>query len=670
MAGENEFKVIFGADGKPLEKTLTELEADLKRFNKQLNTTSDAKAISELNKRLKETHTNIKILKNFDGINNGLSTLRTGSAQAGAAMVSLNRVIQDAPFGFIAIQNNLTELPATFSALVASTGSTTAALKALGSSILGVGGIGFALSAVSSLITVSVQKYGSLSNAVKALLGDLNDQEEAQRKFRQELEESNKQAGEELTRLNLLVSASADITRSTSDRKKAVKALKDEFPDYFSQLTEEEILNGRVAVATNKARNAILSKARAAAASKRLSDVETNLLNIELKKIDAAEKYTKAQEKLTKAQNDRLDPQVRERDRALGGLSEVVLAQDEVFKATQNLQQLSKEESKFLNERNFLIAQFEKNDYSVEAITGPETVARTKKQTDALREQIQTLENLRTSAGLLKSEEFKLGELKIQLLFRDGKKEGLDDNQIERIYQSLIKSQSEATKSSFVLPIAVNPEIKVSPGTSFQGSLVSFNQSMINLLTTNGEKAGQAYQEGLRMAFGESLSKTLQDAVVPAFATLGTAIGDILGGDSGLGGAAEAFLAVIGSVLQQVGIQIVAASKAVIALKTALSGIFGEPGASLVAGIGLIAVGQLLKGIKLDSKKFADGGIVMGPTLGMVGEAGPEMIIPLSRANQVMDNSGSGGGQVIFEIEGRKLVGVLQRTNESLARKR
>ena len=36
---------------------------------------------------------------------------------------------------------------------------------------------------------------------------------------------------------------------------------------------------------------------------------------------------------------------------------------------------------------------------------------------------------------------------------------------------------------------------------------------------------------------------------------------------------------------------------------------------------------------------FANGGIVTGPTLGLVGEAGPEAIIPLDRAGQLGGNT-------------------------------
>lgn len=52
------------------------------------------------------------------------------------------------------------------------------------------------------------------------------------------------------------------------------------------------------------------------------------------------------------------------------------------------------------------------------------------------------------------------------------------------------------------------------------------------------------------------------------------------------------------------------------------------------------------KAVKSVVSKFADGGIVTGPTLGLVGEAGPEAIIPLSQLGSV------GGGGVTINLRG------------------
>ena len=66
--------------------------------------------------------------------------------------------------------------------------------------------------------------------------------------------------------------------------------------------------------------------------------------------------------------------------------------------------------------------------------------------------------------------------------------------------------------------------------------------------------------------------------------------------------------------------------------------------------------------------KFANGGIVYGPTLGMMGEYGgassnPEVIAPLSKLRNLIGNNGGGIGEVRFRIEGRELVGISKKQN-------
>lgn len=67
--------------------------------------------------------------------------------------------------------------------------------------------------------------------------------------------------------------------------------------------------------------------------------------------------------------------------------------------------------------------------------------------------------------------------------------------------------------------------------------------------------------------------------------------------------------------------------------------------------------------------KFADGAIAYGPTIGLFGEyAGasnnPEVVAPLNRLKSLLGTTDAGmGGKVKFEIEARKLVGVLEREN-------
>ena len=70
---------------------------------------------------------------------------------------------------------------------------------------------------------------------------------------------------------------------------------------------------------------------------------------------------------------------------------------------------------------------------------------------------------------------------------------------------------------------------------------------------------------------------------------------------------------------------------------------------------------------------FAKGGVVSGPTLALVGEyAGasnnPEVIAPLDKLRSMIQPQDGIGGNVRFEIEGRKLVGVISNTTRVAAK--
>ena len=83
----------------------------------------------------------------------------------------------------------------------------------------------------------------------------------------------------------------------------------------------------------------------------------------------------------------------------------------------------------------------------------------------------------------------------------------------------------------------------------------------------------------------------------------------------------------------------------------------------IMAGAAIASVIAAFAGIP----KFADGGIAYGPTLGLFGEyAGasnnPEVVAPLSKLRGLLGDACGGGvgGRVVFELDGRKLKGVLR----------
>ena len=73
--------------------------------------------------------------------------------------------------------------------------------------------------------------------------------------------------------------------------------------------------------------------------------------------------------------------------------------------------------------------------------------------------------------------------------------------------------------------------------------------------------------------------------------------------------------------------------------------------------------------------KFANGGLVYGPTLGLMGEYGgassnPEVIAPLSRLRSILGADQGGRSEVKFRIEGRELVGIMNKQTNIYQRNR
>lgn len=88
--------------------------------------------------------------------------------------------------------------------------------------------------------------------------------------------------------------------------------------------------------------------------------------------------------------------------------------------------------------------------------------------------------------------------------------------------------------------------------------------------------------------------------------------------------------------------------------------------------LGLAAVGAMIATMA-SLPKYANGGIAYGPTLGLFGEysnasTNPEVVAPLDKLRSLIGDGGGLGGNVTFRIEGRSLVGVLEKESTKLNR--
>lgn len=169
------------------------------------------------------------------------------SNQATLALTNLGRVAQDAPFGFLGIANNLNPLLESFQRLKATTGSTGGALKALGKSLTGAGGVGLALSVVSGLAVIFGDKLFGTGRAAKAAKEETN-----------QLAES---VAKSLVTLTSLVGIVKNVNSSNEDRVKALKAINEQYAKYIPNLEKEGITANNIALAYDTITEALLRQA-------------------------------------------------------------------------------------------------------------------------------------------------------------------------------------------------------------------------------------------------------------------------------------------------------------------------------------------------------------------------------------------------------------------------
>lgn len=169
------------------------------------------------------------------------------SSEAAQALQNIGRVAQDLPFGFIGIANNLNPLLESFQRLRATSGSNAAALKALGSSLTGAGGLGLALSAVTAAIQLAqlglsawTRGFGASKSATDANSDSIVYAKSVLSDFEKELEKVIQSASQEATKVSILFSAIGSANTSLKERRELIGQLIEVSPRYFQGLEKEK----------------------------------------------------------------------------------------------------------------------------------------------------------------------------------------------------------------------------------------------------------------------------------------------------------------------------------------------------------------------------------------------------------------------------------------------
>ena len=226
---DNQLQINIGADTRSLEQGLQRATAAVETFDKSVKKTT------------------------------------TDSGKATLALTNLGRVASDAPFGFIAIANNIEPLIQSFQSVRKESGSVGGALKALGSSLAGPGGLLLGFTLVSSAITVAIQKYGSLGGALDALFGkqdslnqEIRSAAESYAKYNEQLKSSvsiqSNAAGStqgEISRVQALAAIVNDTTATYLQRNNALQELAKINKTYFGNLDLESVKLGTLTKAVD-----------------------------------------------------------------------------------------------------------------------------------------------------------------------------------------------------------------------------------------------------------------------------------------------------------------------------------------------------------------------------------------------------------------------------------
>ena len=195
-------------------------------------------------------------------------------------------------------------------------------------------------------------------------------------------------------------------------------------------------------------------------------------------------------------------------------------------------------------------------------------------------------------------------------------------------------------------------------------------------------RATDLYVSNVKMAEWAAKSQAAVDSVNSAFASLqmeaadsfAQFISDIATGEQDAGknfgknmlGAIANFMSSLGKALVTTAIAAEAFQKLLISNPI----LAAAAGVALIAGAAIVR-SQLNRGPEVQA--FAEGGIVSGPTLGLMGEypgasSNPEVIAPLDKLKGMLKSNDSNGFVASTSIQGRDLAIVLERYNRDSKR--
>jgi hypothetical protein len=546
MSG-GKLEVQIGADKTDFDKKIKEVEFDIKELSKvKLDRLKLGLDTTEINAQIKDAKNNLNQLKTTvkDTGNAFGKDLRTGTANGGNALLQFSRIAQDAPFGIIGIGNNITATVESFAQLKNATGSTGGALKALGASLAGSGGILLGVSLLTTGLTLLAQSGLSVSDVIDKITGNFDEFGASLNKV---ATESAKVSAQEIATVKALVSVAQDDVKSRKDRLIAVDELQSKYPAYFGNLDKEKILNGDLTSVTKELTKAIIARAEATALADKIGELASKKLDLEIQKEKALLKLKKAQ--------DALDNKVTVSGGTVAGTTGLS-AEGRLASATERVRDLNKEIAEIQDQQNKLA----------------------QKLNDKTSESIKLLEK---KAGK---------EVKT---FNTPQVSGVP----QLISAPLIKTETITTFNGQV--DALGNKVRELPG------IIKASMGLARQVTGAEMAAFNVMWQDFGLRFSEIIETSFENTLIGFGETLGNALAN---GASVLESIGAFLLDSIGNTIRAVGAELVkmgvlaqAYAKVVLFMKKA----FQNPVALAVAGVALVAIGSA---ISASAKRVGAGG--------------------------------------------------------------
>ena len=125
----------------------------------------------------------------------------------------------------------------------------------------------------------------ALANRFKTAAEEAEEARKEQEEYRKSLTDLDEKSSEychaEIARLEALYKEATDEAKSTDERRKAAEKLQALYPDYFKNLSTEQIMVGQAKTAYDQLRDSIIEVARARAAADKIVENEKELLTLE-----------------------------------------------------------------------------------------------------------------------------------------------------------------------------------------------------------------------------------------------------------------------------------------------------------------------------------------------------------------------------------------------------